>query len=69
MQEERQKRKDSFIAYLKDPKNEPLRLWQALRNWAYDEYKKEFESGDKPEIHNIYAGFDKDACEDTFYWE
>lgn len=69
MKEERLKRKESFIAYLQDPKNEPQRLWQALRNWAYEEYKSEYTTGDKPEIHNIYAGFDQEACEDTFNWE
>lgn len=69
MKEDRQKRKQSLIAYLNDPKNEPQRLWQAIRNWAFEEYKSKYSSGEKPEIHKIFAGFDETAFEDTFYWE
>jgi len=70
LKEKRQQRKDSFIAFLQDEKNEPLRLWQALLVWAKVEYKDEIVPiGDKPEIHAIFAGFDQDACEDCFYWE
>lgn len=45
------------------------RFWQALRNWSFQYYKDEFPDGTKPEIHYIFAGFDQEACEDTFYWE
>ena len=58
-------RLDSFVEYCE--KNPELRFWQALQSWAFLEYRDHFP--DKPEIHCIFAGFDKDASEDTFNWD
>ena len=58
-------RLNSFIKYCQD--NPELRFWQAMQGWAYVEYKKDFP--EKPEVHCIFAGFDRDASIDTFHWE
>lgn len=60
-------RLQSFNAYCIEHPSQ--RFWQALRNWSAKEYKAEEVLGKKPEIHFIFAGFDQEACEDTFYWD
>ena len=60
-------RLSSFTRYCKAYPE--LRFWQALRNWAFQEYSDEEQEGEKPEIHKIFAGFDETAYEDTFYWD
>lgn len=60
---------NSFKSYCEDEANQDQRFFQALRNWAFEYYQDEYATGEKPEIHKIFAGFDEDACEDTFFWE
>lgn len=60
---------NSFVDFCKKESSSDLRFWQALKAWAREYYEKDFDSGTKPPIDFIYAGFDEEAMVDTFYWE
>lgn len=70
LKEKRIERKKALAEFLLDPANEDLRPFQAILAWARIAYKDKFvPKGELPEFHNIYAGFDQEACVDTFYLE